>query len=537
MNFKIKRSTIIFLMGYILLFSCKKEVEHKTEKLESSTTNYNQAIVLGKKLENPYSVSNMRKAYSELAKKGSLRTIEDSPVRTTHYYVRFIPKTWEEYDSLLADSTLILYQIPLDYEILEAGNTYHDPSIPENSPTWQYASLKKEQSFTKNIQYEILEELYIPEEDLSLSSTNTNTRTKNQSLADLLVKESLILTNNASDTAQIQNTSTLKTAWSPGGTIRVWDTRLNKYIPLVGVKIRARRWFTTHTATTNASGWYQTNGFKYKPVNYSLVFETDRFDIRSGTFGQVIIDGPKSGDNWNLDLWDGANRFYAHVFRGAYRYHYGNIGGLKRPSQGFKLKYAALDKSGKTQGLNIGSWSFISINPNILIYRFRTGGAEYTSDEVFSTTCHETCHTTHWQIMNADLIQYSQVNTFIGESWPVGVEWYITSLEYRERGISNYGSEAYSNSASYPLDRAYQYWTKSIGSDYTPIFIDLIDTFNQSLVYSSSPNDQVTGYSLSTIESNFLKHVYGLSSLKDQLKKNKPSGVTDTQIDLLLSNY
>ncbi len=141
--------------------------------------------------------------------------------------------------------------------------------------------------------------------------------------------------------------------------------------------------------------------------------------------------------------------------------------------------------------------------------------------------------------MNAGIIQYSQVNTFIAESWPVAVEWFITSLEYRSRGIVNYGTENFSIPASYPLDRAYQYWTKSTSADYTPIFIDLVDGFNQSTFYMSSmtPNDQVTGYTLAGIESNFLKHVYGRSSLTDELKNHKPTGITNVQIDLLMNNY
>ncbi|MFM2377085.1 MAG: hypothetical protein RLZZ165_2182 [Bacteroidota bacterium] len=54
---------------------------------------------------------------------------------------------------------------------------------------------------------------------------------------------------------------------------------------------------------------------------------------------------------------------------------------------------------------------------------------------------------------------------------------------------------------------------------------------------SGYADDQVSGYDLATIERRFLKHAYGLSSLSTQLKANKPAGVTDAQIDLLLSDY
>jgi len=148
--------------------------------------------------------------------------------------------------------------------------------------------------------------------------------------------------------------------------------------------------------------------------------------------------------------------------------------------------------------------------------------------------------------MNGEFIQYWQVNTFIAESWPVAVEWYNTGMEYRSRGIANYGTETYDISASYPLsyplDRAYQYWPLNSNREYSCVFIDLVDNFNQNNAFfinhgTSVIDDQVMNYSLAQIESTFLKYVYGQSSLTEKLKNNKPSGVTDVQIDLLMKNF
>jgi hypothetical protein len=104
-------------------------------------------------------------------------------------------------------------------------------------------------------------------------------------------------------------------------------------------------------------------------------------------------------------------------------------------------------------------------------------------------------------------------------------------------GIATYGTENYRIFASYPLDGAYQYWNRSVSADYTSLFIDLVDNFNQNTRNLSWPNDQITGYTLSVIESGFLKHTYGLSSLSQNLKANKPAGITDAQIDTFVSNY
>ena len=54
---------------------------------------------------------------------------------------------------------------------------------------------------------------------------------------------------------------------------------------------------------------------------------------------------------------------------------------------------------------------------------------------------------------------------------------------------------------------------------------------------SNKPDDQISGFVMSTIESQIVKHSYGLSSLQTRLKSNKPSGVTNAQIDTYLNFY
>ncbi|MCQ2219574.1 MAG: hypothetical protein MJZ33_14020 [Paludibacteraceae bacterium] len=54
---------------------------------------------------------------------------------------------------------------------------------------------------------------------------------------------------------------------------------------------------------------------------------------------------------------------------------------------------------------------------------------------------------------------------------------------------------------------------------------------------SNFPNDQVSGYTMYKLN-QILKKAYGLSSLKANLKSSdKPTGVSDTKIDLLFKKY
>ena len=123
-------------------------------------------MVLGKQLENPYSIENMRKALASLTANG--RTAGDFDIETTDLYVRFIPTDSIELDALenynQIDTTFNLFDHPLDFEIEEVGHWYHDPSISDHLPTYQYTVVKPDFVFPDTLEYEVLAELFIPDE-------------------------------------------------------------------------------------------------------------------------------------------------------------------------------------------------------------------------------------------------------------------------------------------------------------------------------------------------------------------------------------
>ncbi|HKJ40682.1 MAG TPA: hypothetical protein VKA27_01265, partial [Sunxiuqinia sp.] len=116
-------------------------------------------MVLGEQLENPYSVENMQKALEnvEAQLKSAIK------VEPTHYYVRFRPKSEQELGLITGDTTLYVYDYPLDVEIKRGGTHYHDPSIPANEITWQYTVVPVDYVFP-DVQYQKLAELFLPEQ-------------------------------------------------------------------------------------------------------------------------------------------------------------------------------------------------------------------------------------------------------------------------------------------------------------------------------------------------------------------------------------
>ena len=193
---------MIFLLAFN---SCQKDNVLIDQNSDTENPLFHEGMIqLGKKLDNPYSIENMRKAYQNLS--GSQlksANITESNIEATHLYVRFLPKTDEDY-AILVNDTLELFDYPLDYEIEEGGTFYHDPELPDSTYTWQYCAVKKDYNFP-NIEYEIIEELFLPEtmeDSVMLKSTGT------WSFWDELEVEALIITGNYEE----QDETTLKSA-------------------------------------------------------------------------------------------------------------------------------------------------------------------------------------------------------------------------------------------------------------------------------------------------------------------------------------
>ncbi len=121
--------------------------------------------------------------------------------------------------------------------------------------------------------------------------------------------------------------------WIPAGTIKLWNDNFSSYRPLEGVKVRARRWFTTYTGITNSSGYYSCKGRFRRKANYSIIWERYDFEIRKSWLGRAKYNGPKKRGDWNLNIRYGVQEFYATIFKASHHYYYKNIKNLRRPPQ------------------------------------------------------------------------------------------------------------------------------------------------------------------------------------------------------------
>jgi hypothetical protein len=480
----IKKFTFLILLSAILVTSCNKELDEPQPNEEENIS------YLGKKLENPYSVENMQKALDNLI---TTQKVTGETITTSHLYVKFKPHNDDDLSLIKQDTTLILYPYPLDYEVLEGSTTYQDPSVPEGEPTFQYASVKVDYIFP-SVDYEILEELYIPEEE-------AETRNLDEGFVDALVDEALRITNNLSK-EELDNPQTRRSKWRPAGTMKVWDDNFGTYVPIKHLKVKARRWFTTYTGITNSNGYYSCNGRFRRDANYSLQFERYDFEIRDAWLSTANINGPKKRGNWNLNMYNDKKEFWATIFRATSHYYYDDIHGLRRPPQNSfwntQLKLRAFYESNdEVNGSHCAACRFLGLGSAIKIYN-----PSNPSRDIYGTTIHEIAHASHWKM---DSWHYNNGDDIVVESWARGVQWDLTSIIYPTDIMSGY---------------------PSYFGDYTGVVKDMIDGISSPYTY-----DQVSGYTIRQIEDALNGERYW-NNWKDNIK-NSYNNATENNLDQL----
>jgi len=515
------------------LTSCGK---NEADFNNTSINEINTGLLIKKvrKLENPYSVSNMKKAYSALQQEGLMKAALN--IEATHLYVRFLPKDSAELETMLGDTTLTLFSYPLDYELSE-GEKYIDSTLTGNDFTWLYTRVPID--FSSPISnYEIIEQLYLP-----ILTNDDIQKAKQQKVRaeflkdwDLLEAKSIELTGNIN--SQVINSAqkiqkAANASWFPRATIKVYDDKLGRNVALQGVRVRARWWFNWEDGLTNSSGTAVMSGSFKGKVNWSIVWEDYFWDIRDGSVLQAYFNGPNGSEsNWILDINSGKSKYYATIHRAAYRMFYKNNLDTRNPFRNSfnppSIKLSCMDEPGT--GIYYTWTKFVPspiqwFFPDIKIYC-----KNRRTEEILRTTIHELSHIFHCYSMFGNEINFLTVNDVLVESWANAMAYYIVHLEYSDYG---YKTEFVSDWQVWPF--------KNFSNEYSPLFIDLIDDYNQRAVLGARSdgfeyaNDSVKSYDLATLNTILIKS-HGLESLSSNLKKQKPTGVTDSQIDNLINS-
>ena len=246
----------------LLAVCCTSGVLEPDARTPAPAFDDSDMIILGDRLEDPYSVENMTKALEALypTKAGSR-----VPVPPTHYYVRFLPANEKQY-KILENEGYVLLDHPMDYEIVRDGDWYHDPEVPEDQITWQYAVVPADAFHPRFIRREILHACYIPAD---------REATKSDDGIDwaAVERESFRLTGNE---ALLEEAPTKAGGGesTPSGRITIVDpARGGEAEGVRGVRIACNVFVKTAYTFTDEDGRYRmSQSFSGKP-RYRLIFK------------------------------------------------------------------------------------------------------------------------------------------------------------------------------------------------------------------------------------------------------------------------
>lgn len=472
--------------------------------------------VLGDVIDIPYSIENLLKAYENLPAQTKSQ-INPEDIQPTHYYVRFYPKSIEEQDILRNIKPYVfLSETPLDRKVVVGGSSYHDPSIPEGLPTFQYTVVPvarwAELERTVPVEAEILIKAYIPDYDEAYSTKSADKYGIPVSAYEALLRKAYEMTGN-------EYVPETKTSWTPSGKITAYDPLVQDFVPIPGVRVRATHLLKVREALTSVQGQFVMNDTFNNSVTYKVIWESDDWDIRDGSTLQATYDGPSLNTSWycKINMSNEKNIRFAAIQRAAYHY-YNNTYYFLEPVTTQKLKFCQYDStpSGGDQG------SYSSGTHKIDLWA-KDGPNSYLS--VFAMFYYASRELGHYSLWTWISDYYSNRPDFIKDSWASFVGYLMTEEEY----------------PSYPSSFNWikkQDWTYSASNaNNSSLFIDLYDDYNQQVELDPDYiNDDITGFSVNNL---FIVTTFtsDLDSLGLVIYNNSYGVATQAEISSFLTQY
>jgi hypothetical protein len=517
------------------LLNCKEDISNSLEPhisanllLENDNRVFDGDLVLGKKINNPYAMTNMKKASELLKNKG--KNFSSLDLNSNYKYVRILPRNETEYDLINSDSTLDVFPYPLDFEISNMGGKYKDKALGDSKYTWLYTTIPSERVLNENLNVELLENLFLPFGNGKKDRYDVTLRNLEKSKLNLLMAleiEAQALTgyNKSSKKAKVKD-------WIPSGRVMVYDERMNMngsfqyvpgpgFVPVHGCKVLARKnIFTVKTGFCNPQGYYSVDGSynNTTTVDYSIKWDRGEFDIRDWTNSQAYTAGPSNSTaSWNPSFtkystisngtFSPEGYMNSHVHRGAHVYYYESMHGLtvRPPSNGFfstRMHIAARMESCN----NLLIPDVWECRPHYFNFNSAKGASDvvlpfdlFNSNQykiahgsnIFATIIHELAHAVHFKLGMTNLTYVSNIGQAqrLAESWAQFVGWHLLTAYY-PNVFNDYGESATLLPLRNHEDYQRRFLSQIQGSSYTPVFIDLVDNFNQNSWFAPS-NDGV----------------------------------------------
>ena len=582
-KFPLKLGLLAFAVSILLVQSCAKDDDY-LNKPEERAVDEEQITFTGNILENPYEISNMRKAYIKvlqkfengdfkagkgfrLSSKGDTMEIEPN-----YLYIRFNPKNRKQEHRLKEKKRFTVVDYPLEYENPE---DYRKNVIrnEEEIPSY-WTSVPIDKKMPKKIPYEILQEMYIPEKDPNYENAKGEGKTARGKVNDEidfmnhLLEEAYTATNNedllpeAPEDKKGENCETcflgvnFRGKWNPSGRIEIWDDE-------VGQRTETIR---TNCRTVQVPD-YSTCGTGGPCPTYRSELRCDEETrVIRGSYVPLVGAQILVRDTWTLgnaitDI-NGRYRFSSVRAKVRYliqweRYQYSirDNGGLfqaedkgpkyykkewnHRISHGREKYRGEIHKAahnyyyGNIIGLRRPPNNFTNRQTKIRARETCCDGVNefylpYITSGIWPTitikeygaSSRDVFATTTHEIAHSTHAANSILN------FPIATKRHRESYaEFIETVLTNNYYQNLTGNANFEINGFRQGFTRAEENVYTSFFVDLWDGFNQRqrLNDNTLPNDLVEGYTFRQIEDAVFKRTDFSGVVRELQKLNNPT--------------
>lgn len=515
------------LLVIIALYSCssidieRSDLIERENAVSNESVFYHQPSGLYLKHQNdPFSLANMQAAYDKVvATKGEGGFFQQGgKLSPTHFALKMYPRTLKEWSAIDNMDDIKVSYYPFDYtpvpgEVVNEDDSNSPFEKSKYSETCTYKAVgddtEKQETISLPVLYvvwptdkELPQEydyvvdygVFLPsyamstkaESGLSLSEKRTLER---EALVLALGEKILLGTKSFDDPDDSANFKVLR------GSVSCFDSTYFGLMPLPNLGMKFELGTFIYDTCSNDLGTFDiTIDSQYHPyLNFSFYFRTSKFEVRianSSSYYQISLGtvasvfGPDLYGYQDFDL-SYLSTQALHAFRAA-NYYYMGSHEITKYYPGTRIVIKADYQPGP--GGALGQFCYTSNTCYIEIYKHSPG----QSSQCIGTTLHELGHYLHYGLVGysnfdtTQLLVAESFSSFVG--WSLGHKYYQQYNYYLTSGIDD------------GTGQGRQTWLGP-SSVYSPLFVDLQDTYNQSSFYSSFVNDTISGVPYSAIQS------------------------------------
>ena len=411
----------------------------------------------------PYEISIIRQA-ADIVGRQNGRSITISP---THYALKVFPRDESELNALIIDDNLKINYIPFNYSLVplkdqekierqsiidtcyfQSESKYFIDYGEGNTPLpVLYLAWPVNKPLPLNYDYQIEYEAFIPES------------TEDDPLVNRIEQEAI----NISMTSRGSSYRTIT------GRILDDDDLLVNFVNVKNLRLRLQYGLSTLETYTDQNGCFSFTGNINDNASLQIFFENSKWRIsKNSLFSWTVGLGKVS------ELWTSSGQHVEYLNHEALTIHraanffYNGGHGITTPESSYSLRInmKTQDRIGYFQSSPIAS-------PCIHISNNTTNNHE---GKIFANVVHELGHFNQYQVLGGHSA-FSAVHKTLRESFACYVSWYLSPLYYTEADFGNF-DPGWDNT----FEQNFQTWGLnwvSSAIDYTPIFIDLADSYNQ----------------------------------------------------------